>query len=117
MNGRKNAGIHTYVMEPAIRPVTVDNRKKGRVISDFRGADMESDAIYFARRAAQERAAAIKARHPGARQAHLDIADRYDDLIAAISAHERTHGLNGSGRRLEIVVDTRLNRVATDQLG
>jgi len=49
---------------------------------------MESDTIYFRRRAEQERAAATKARHLGARQAHLDIAARYDDLIAAITAHE-----------------------------
>jgi hypothetical protein len=50
---------------------------------------MESDTSYFARRAAQERQAALKARHPGARQAHLDIAARYDDLIAALVAHEQ----------------------------
>lgn len=64
---------------------------------------MESDAVYFGRRAAQERQAATKARHAAACQAHLDIASRYDDLIAGIAAHERKHGLDGSGRHLEIV--------------
>jgi len=49
---------------------------------------MESDTLYFSRRAHEEREAAIKAAHPSARQAHLDMAGRYDDLARAMSAHD-----------------------------
>jgi len=48
---------------------------------------MNGDAIYFERRAREEREAAMKARHPEARQAHLDMADRYAELASAIAAH------------------------------
>ena len=50
---------------------------------------MEGDSLYFGRRAAEERAAAMKAAHPGARQAHLELATRYDDLAAALAAKAR----------------------------
>lgn len=50
---------------------------------------MEGDAVYFARRAAQEREAALKAAHPSARDAHLELAGRYDDLATAIAAGEK----------------------------
>ncbi|HEX6072118.1 MAG TPA: hypothetical protein VFY95_03835 [Sphingomicrobium sp.] len=46
---------------------------------------MENDAVYFSRRAEEERAAALQAPHAAARQAHLDLADRYDELAEAIS--------------------------------
>ncbi|HEX6072323.1 MAG TPA: hypothetical protein VFY95_04880 [Sphingomicrobium sp.] len=46
---------------------------------------MENDAVYFSRRAEEERAAALQAANATARQAHLDMADRYDDLAAAIA--------------------------------
>ena len=51
---------------------------------------MEGDYIYFSRRAQEERRAAMKAPHPTARQAHLELADRYDDLAGAIAhnAHQ-----------------------------
>ncbi|MFL6752752.1 MAG: hypothetical protein ACJ8D5_09895 [Sphingomicrobium sp.] len=55
---------------------------------------MESDTVYFARRASEERAAAMKAPHPAARAAHLDMAARYDDLAGAIQVRERFLGLN-----------------------
>lgn len=45
---------------------------------------MESDSAYFRRRASEERVAAMKAAHPEARQAHLEMADRYDQLAEAI---------------------------------
>jgi hypothetical protein len=49
---------------------------------------MESDAIYFGRRATEEREAAMRAPHPTARQVHLDMADRYDEISGAITARE-----------------------------
>ena len=48
---------------------------------------MEGDHLYFRRRAQEERVAAMKAPHPTARQAHLDMADRYDELASAIAGH------------------------------
>lgn len=45
---------------------------------------MQGDQIYFNRRGSEERKAAEKAADPRARQAHLDLADRYDDLAAAL---------------------------------
>jgi len=55
---------------------------------------MESDVLYFGRRAGEERRAALQAAHPGVRQAHLDMAQRYDDLVSAIAARERVLGLD-----------------------
>ena len=53
---------------------------------------MESDAAYFGRRANAERVAAMKAADPRARKAHLDMAERYDELAKAIASHERLLG-------------------------
>lgn len=53
------------------------------------GVGMEGDAVYFSRRAREERAAATNAAHPAARDAHLQMAGRYEELAEAISAHER----------------------------
>ena len=47
---------------------------------------MQGDAIYFGRRATEERLAALKCVHPGARQSHLELAKRYDELANAISS-------------------------------
>jgi hypothetical protein len=58
---------------------------------------MESDVIYFGRRAGEERRAAMQADHPGVRQAHLEMAQRYDDLVTAIDARDRLLGLEPSG--------------------
>lgn len=49
---------------------------------------MESDRLYFERRAEQERAAAASADHEQARKAHLELATRYEDMAAAIERHE-----------------------------
>jgi hypothetical protein len=51
---------------------------------------MEADFTYFRRRAREEREAAMKAPHAGARQAHVEMADRYDELAEAIAAHNQT---------------------------
>ena len=45
---------------------------------------MEGDAAYFSRRAREERLAASNAVSPSAREAHLEMAERYDQLAAAI---------------------------------
>lgn len=47
------------------------------------GNRMGDDAIYFARRAAQELTAATEAEHPKAREAHLRMARHYQDLVNA----------------------------------
>lgn len=46
---------------------------------------VEDDSAYFRRRVAEEKAAAGRADHPNARQAHLDLADRYQDLADALA--------------------------------
>lgn len=50
---------------------------------------MESDVAYFSRRANEERAAAMKATHPQARQSHLELAERYAELAGAIASHQQ----------------------------
>ena len=50
---------------------------------------MEGDAGYFARRAKEERDASSRAAHPNARQAHVEMAQRYEDLAGAIKLQER----------------------------
>jgi hypothetical protein len=54
---------------------------------------MDSDVVYFRRRASEERTAALQARHLQARQAHLEMAERYEDLVRAIVAPDRQPGL------------------------
>jgi hypothetical protein len=49
---------------------------------------MESDLAYFRRRASEERTAALNARTTNARRAHVDLAERYEDLVRAIAARE-----------------------------
>lgn len=46
---------------------------------------MECDHDYFLRRAAEERQAAERADHPAARQSHLELALRYDEVAVATS--------------------------------
>ncbi len=54
---------------------------------------MESDVSYFRRRASEERSAALEARQTVAREAHLDLANRYEDLVRAITGAEQRHGI------------------------
>lgn len=49
---------------------------------------MQSDTSYFSRRANEERAAAGSASCPEAREAHLQMAERYAELAAAIEPRE-----------------------------
>lgn len=61
----------------------------------FRGdARMESDVSYFRRRAYEERTVASRAFHPQARASHLQMAERYDDLVRAIILREQHLGLS-----------------------
>src|SRR5688572_7534309 len=46
---------------------------------------VEADHLYFSRRGREEREAAMRASHPGARAAHMQMAERFDDLAAAIA--------------------------------
>jgi hypothetical protein len=50
---------------------------------------MDGDSLYFSRRGSEERKAAETAADPRARQAHLELAHRYDELAAAIGSHEQ----------------------------
>ena len=54
---------------------------------------MESDVSYFTRRASDELRAALKALHPEARQRHLELAERYNDIANAISARQEHLGM------------------------
>ncbi len=55
---------------------------------------MEPDRLYFARRAKEERAASETATHPQAKRAHVELAQRYEDLALAIAAEEHGLGLS-----------------------
>lgn len=55
---------------------------------------IESDVAYFRRRAAEETFAAGRADHEMARQAHLDLATRYRELVAWIIADQHRLGLD-----------------------
>ena len=54
---------------------------------------MEADRAYYESRAGEERVAALKAHHRSARQAHLELAGRYDYLVSAITDQERSFAL------------------------
>jgi hypothetical protein len=54
---------------------------------------MESDQVYFTRRAAEERAAALRASQNTARQSHEQMADRYEELVRALAAEERRQSI------------------------
>lgn len=60
---------------------------------------MESDTQYFRRRASEERSTAIQARDARVRKAHLDMAERYEDLVRAIGSHEKRVGVHRAVRR------------------
>lgn len=55
---------------------------------------MESDTAYFRRRASEERIEALRNRHSRAQRAHLDLAERYEDLVRAIVARDQKLGLD-----------------------
>lgn len=59
----------------------------------MQAAEMESDISYFRRRASDERSAAMQARQSDAREAHLELAQRYEDLVRAIAESEQRFGI------------------------
>jgi len=58
---------------------------------------MEGDFNYFSRRAQEEREAAMRTPHPTARQAHVELADRYDELANAIAERQMEFVARASG--------------------
>ena len=49
---------------------------------------MERDAVYYRRRLAEEKSAAIHATHPKVRAVHLEMAAGYEQRLAALDAGE-----------------------------
>ena len=49
---------------------------------------MNGDAEYFRRRARQEKTAGMQAGHPNAREAHLQMAQQYEEFADALASHE-----------------------------
>ena len=64
---------------------------------------MERDAVYFGRRANEERVAAMKAPDPRAQKAHRDMADRYNKLVNAVGSQEAKGGSGTQRRRIEAI--------------
>jgi hypothetical protein len=58
---------------------------------------MERDVSYFRRRASEAKTAALNARHASARQAHMGMAERYEDLVRGITAQDRVSNLGLEG--------------------
>lgn len=59
---------------------------------------MANDLSYFQCRASQEKVAALRATHPRARQAHLVLAQEYDDLTRRLAAKGRPRETQFPGR-------------------
>ena len=53
---------------------------------------LESDHVYFARRASEERTAAIRTQSDEARKSHIELAERYEDLVRAIVGRQQLLG-------------------------
>ena len=51
----------------------------------------DEDGQYFSQRAAQEVTAAVKALHPNARLAHLELAHRYEQISEAFARRKIAH--------------------------
>lgn len=51
----------------------------------------DEDGRYFSQRAAQEVTAAVKAVHPNARLAHLELARRYEQISQAFARRKIAH--------------------------
>jgi hypothetical protein len=50
---------------------------------------METNSAYYRRRAIEEKTAALASAHPKVRQVHIDLARRYDDLVAGNPQRDR----------------------------
>jgi hypothetical protein len=73
---------------------------------------MESDVIYFRRRASEEYIAASCAGPSAALRAHREIADRFTDLADAIEAEERKLD-KAADSVFDFAADAELNQRAT----
>lgn len=74
------------MLEVYTLPGTLDHEPKiVRIAPDVTLRTMESDQAYFARRAGEERETALAAADPQVRGIHLELAERYALLSAAIS--------------------------------
>lgn len=62
-----------------------------------RGVTMEGDVAYCSRRAREEREAAMAAGHPKARDAHLELARRFDEVASASTTRDQKLGLEAAG--------------------
>jgi hypothetical protein len=51
----------------------------------------DEDGRYFSQRAAQEVTAAVRAVHPNARLAHLELARRYEQISQAVARRKTVH--------------------------
>jgi hypothetical protein len=49
---------------------------------------MVSDRVYYERRAAEERSAAMGAAHPRVREVHLEMAAAYEQRLQSLAAQE-----------------------------
>ena len=52
-------------------------------------AAMEADLVYYRRRSAEERAAAVSARNSKVRAVHRELAKHYGERLAALEAEHR----------------------------
>jgi hypothetical protein len=60
---------------------------------------IENDASYFGRRADEERAAASNAANDAAREAHLEMAERYERLAKTIGVSDPVVTARMAGQR------------------
>ena len=68
----------------------MDQRAAGLSMVDERPSiRMQSDAVYFGNRAAEEFIAAVEAKRPEARRSHLELAARYQDLARHIALQDQ----------------------------
>ena len=58
------------------------------------GRRVEKDAIYYARRALEERLAAKRSEHHVVRQRHLEMAEAYDLRVRSIAAEQSRQALH-----------------------
>ena len=49
---------------------------------------MTTDLSYYCQRACEERTAALNARDPRVRRVHADMAERYEDRVRGMAAHQ-----------------------------
>ena len=54
------------------------------------GSAMTDDQAYFCRRASEERTAALHCRHKAAREAHIAMAERYEDAVRSLAAETQS---------------------------